>query len=99
MRNRNVGGVVAVDIVRELCDCTARGCVTACRYAAETWMQQNNVMRVTQDGESGTQFLSNPVSLLESRQGCQGSDIGGCGEREIPERSCCQTGIVRRSNT
>lgn len=42
---------LAVDIVAELGEDTARARETAFRYAAETWMQLNNMIRVTQNGK------------------------------------------------
>ena len=43
--------IMAVDIVEALGEHTEVACETAFRYAAETWMQQNNMIRVTQNGE------------------------------------------------
>jgi len=42
---------LTVDIVDELGEYTARARETAFRYAAETWMQLNNMIRVTQNGK------------------------------------------------
>jgi len=42
---------LAVDIVEELGEDTAKARETAFRYAAETWMQLNNMIRVTQNGK------------------------------------------------
>jgi len=42
---------LAVDIAGELGEHTARSAETAFRYAAETWMQSNNMIRVTCQGE------------------------------------------------
>jgi len=41
---------LAVDIAGQLDEHTIALAETAFRYAAETWMQQNNVIRVTQNG-------------------------------------------------
>ena len=42
---------LAVDIVQELDEHTNVAAETAFRYAAETWMQSNNMIRVTRNGE------------------------------------------------
>lgn len=42
---------LAVDIIEVLDDHTGVAAETAFRYAAETWMQQNNIIRVVQNGE------------------------------------------------
>jgi len=42
---------LSIDIVDELGEHTTRACETAFRYAAETWMQLNNMIRVTRNGE------------------------------------------------
>lgn len=42
---------LAVDIAEQLDQHTNAAAETAFRYAAETWMQSNNVIRVTQNGE------------------------------------------------
>ena len=42
---------LTVDIVRELGDHWGRAVETAFRYAAETWMQANNIIRITKNGE------------------------------------------------
>ena len=42
---------LAIDIENELGEHTDRAGETAFRYAAETWMQLNNMIRVTLNGE------------------------------------------------
>lgn len=42
---------LSIDIVDELGEYTTTACETAFRYAAETWMQLNNMIRVTQNGK------------------------------------------------
>jgi transposase InsO family protein len=42
---------LAVDIAEELDEHTTASAETAFRYAAETWMQQNHMIRVTRNGE------------------------------------------------
>lgn len=43
--------VLAVDIAQQLDEHTKAAAETAFRYAAETWMQLNNVIRITRNGE------------------------------------------------